>query len=233
MTQRTAILFFAKDPLADEKAQRFPRHLAPVFRSAFGILHKRTAALLRETGLPVFHSNESNQTKTGFGKRITHALAEVFDCGFESVLVVGNDSPDLSHSDLEKAIARLESGYSVLGPSTDGGAYLIGIHQKNFCPETWEELPWCTPRLFQSLLTLLFKRGAPQPSLLRHLADLDHADSIRRWLKHPARCVLNKLRTLLHALIAEKPAGIFIVEFSFIARSIRFSKGLRAPPMCT
>ncbi len=232
MTKRTAILFFAKNPLADEKMQRFPRHLAPAFRGAFGILHERTAALIKQTGLSVFHSNEANQTGTDFGKRITCALAEVFEKGYESVLVVGNDSPDLSRDDLETAIARLQAGHNVLGPSTDGGAYLIGVQKKFFCAEVWEILPWCTPKLFQSLLEVLFEAGVPPLDVLRRLTDLDHPESIRRWLKYPTHKRSNQLLSFLRALIAFTQQAVFAPASPFIARSIRFSKGLRAPPQC-
>lgn len=227
---RTAILFFAKNPLADDKMQRFPRSLAPAFRSAFGILHERTAVLLKQTGLFVFHSNESNQTGTYFGERITGAIAEVFEKGYDSVLVVGNDSPDLNRDDLEKAIARLEAGQNVLGPSTDGGAYLIGLQKKFFCADVWEELPWCTPQLFESLQDVLFHAGFAQGGLLRRLTDLDHIESIRRWLKSPARKVSNPLLSFLRVLISFAPKSVFAHESPFIARSICFSKGLRAPP---
>lgn len=212
--------------------QRFPRYLAPAFRSAFGILHARTASLLKQTGRSVFHSNEVNQTGTYFGMRITCALAEVFEKGYESVLVVGNDSPDLSRNDLENAIARLEAGHNVLGPSTDGGAYLIGVQKDFFREEVWEKLPWCTTQLFQSLLELLFKAGTSQPDLLRQLTDLDHAESIRRWLKRPAHKRFNQLISFLRALISFTHQAVFAQESPFIARNIRFSKGLRAPPRC-
>lgn len=232
MTKRTAILFFAKNPLADDKRLRFPRYLAPAFRGAFGILHKRTAALLHQTGLAVFHSNEANQTGTDFGKRISCALAEVFEKGYESVLVVGNDSPDLSRSDLEAAISGLQTGHNVLGPSTDGGAYLIGVQQKFFCAADWETLPWCTPQLFQSLLDILFDAEIPQSDVLRYLTDLDHAESIRRWLKRPTRKRFHQLLAFLRALISFTHQPVFAQEPPFIARNIRFSKGLRAPPQC-
>ncbi|MFM9947629.1 MAG: DUF2064 domain-containing protein [Saprospiraceae bacterium] len=231
MTKRTAILFFAKNPLADEKMLRFPRYLAPAFRGAFGILHARTASLLKQTGRSVFHSSEANQTGSYFGMRITTALAEVFEKGYESVLVVGNDSPDLSRNDLENAIARLEAGHNVLGPSTDGGAYLIGVQKNFFRAEEWEDLPWCTTQLFQSLQEVLFKAGTTQPDLLRKLTDLDHAESIRRWLKRPTHKILKSLVAFLRALISFAPMAELFRESPFIARSVRFSKGLRAPPL--
>ncbi len=163
--------------------------------------------------------------------RITTALAEVFEKGYESVLVVGNDSPDLSRNDLENAITRLEGGHNVLGPSTDGGAYLIGVQKTFFRAEEWEELPWCTTQLFQSLQEVLFKAGATQPDLLRKLTDLDHAESIRRWLKRPTHKILKSLVAFLRALISFAPMAVFVRESPFIARSVRFSKGLRAPPL--
>ncbi len=231
MNKATAILYFAKNPFADDKMQRFPRFLAPAFRGAFGILHQQTAALLQQTGLPVFHSHEGNQNGSDFGRRITSAVEEVLEAGFRSVLVVGNDIPDLSKQDLESAIFSLNAGNNVLGPSTDGGAYLIGIQKTAFDAQNWIDLPWCTTLLFQSLLDDLSTDGVSPPHILRYLSDLDHSESIRHWLKHSAHKSAYRLRSFLRILISFAPVEFIFKDPPFISLRIGSTKSLRAPPV--
>ena len=210
--------------------QRFPRFLAPAFRGAFSIMHDRTASLLRQTRYPVFHSHEYNQTGADFGTRITNAVAQVFEQGYRSVLVVGNDCPDLSLAELKKAISLLDAGHNVLGPSTDGGAYLIGLQQEAFDPAVLQRLPWSTSKLFPALRQHLADAGTATTQLLQPHTDLDHAESIRRWLKHGVHSLHKKLGTLLRALLAIAPPELWVVLLPPVMRSVAISISLRGPP---
>lgn len=47
--------------------------------------------------------------------------------GYKSVVIIGTDSPHLSRDTIDKAFKRLEDNDIVIGPSTDGGYYLLGL----------------------------------------------------------------------------------------------------------
>ncbi|MBF0137025.1 MAG: glycosyltransferase [Magnetococcales bacterium] len=47
--------------------------------------------------------------------------------GYESVIIIGTDSPHHSKDTISKAFERLEDNDVVIGPSTDGGYYLLGL----------------------------------------------------------------------------------------------------------
>jgi rSAM/selenodomain-associated transferase 1 len=64
------------------------------------------------------------------------------------VLLVGADCPSLCAGDLESAIEQLLSGVDVvLGPSHDGGYYLVGMHTHQ--PALFEDIPWGTPAVLE------------------------------------------------------------------------------------
>jgi len=58
--------------------------------------------------------------------RLQRADATLREAGFARVVIIGADSPDLPASFLRGAFAALEDHLTVVGPSTDGGFYLLG-----------------------------------------------------------------------------------------------------------
>src|SRR5881227_1916870 len=82
-----------------------------------------------------------------FGERLYFALEDLFKCGFESVCLIDSDSPTVPAVNFGHAIELLASSDDrlVLGPSDDGGYYLIGL--KRPYREVFEEIDWSTKRV--------------------------------------------------------------------------------------
>jgi uncharacterized protein len=70
------------------------------------------------------------QTGNSLGERMQTALEAVFAGGASRVVLIGSDLPQLSPLTLEAAFVALRGGAPlVLGPSSDGGYYLVGLQQ--------------------------------------------------------------------------------------------------------
>ena len=67
------------------------------------------------------------QKGNNLGDRITNALNISFK-NFSPIVVIGSDLWNLEISDIEDAFRILKNKNIVIGPSTDGGYYLIGIN---------------------------------------------------------------------------------------------------------
>lgn len=79
-----------------------------------------------------------------FGERLFYASADLLQLGYESCCLIDSDSPTLPRALLTSAVAELgrPGDRLVLGPSDDGGYYLIGmkrVHRRLF-----EEIAWST-----------------------------------------------------------------------------------------
>ena len=48
----------------------------------------------------------------------------------KNIIFIGTDLPDLCHQDLLNAQRKLQENYLILGPSNDGGYWLIGLSEK-------------------------------------------------------------------------------------------------------
>lgn len=77
------------------------------------------------------------------GERLRNCFADLFAMGFESVVVIGADSPTLPGELIYDAFDSLENENDVIiGPATDGGYYLIGMRRLH--PQLFEAVPWGT-----------------------------------------------------------------------------------------
>lgn len=164
----TALLFFSRSPAAEALAK-------PILGSANStkanlLLHKllqqKTQRLLKSSGLPLFNWNESQQTAEGFGARLREAVQHVFSQGHKKVLIVGNDSPQLSSQQVNQALRLLQENELVLGATPQGGAYLIGLSQKNFSAAAFENLAWQSPALAEELSHFLNTQSVAKLPLL-------------------------------------------------------------------
>ncbi len=75
------------------------------------------------------------------GERLQNCFADLFAAGFHSIVILGADSPTLPDEIVVEAFDRLtEPGAVVIGPSTDGGYYLVGLNQSQ--PELFRQIKW-------------------------------------------------------------------------------------------
>ncbi len=87
------------------------------------------------------------QQGEGLGARMQRAFLETFLAGFQRAVVIGTDHPSLPLAFVEEAFALVESKNSlVLGPSDDGGYYLLGMH--GFFPALFENMTYSHADVF-------------------------------------------------------------------------------------
>lgn len=218
LNSSTAILLFSRTASAEAKVKSFGAGRTGDDRIARGLI-ERTEATLAKTGLPVFRSCETSQVEGTFGERLTEAMSEVYDKGFERVLVVGNDCPSILPSHLRAAAQMLEQGQNVLGPDRRGGVWLIGLQRDDFSGSQLAGLSWETPELYADM-TALF----PAATDFASLSDLNSFEDLRQnW--HFLRRQLAELFDLL--LISETAFGTPDLQPEPVAVLRRLG---RAPP---
>jgi glycosyltransferase A (GT-A) superfamily protein (DUF2064 family) len=67
------------------------------------------------------------QIAGALGERLHAAVDAAFADGYRRVVVIGGDTPELSAAAIESGFALLSDRAAVIGPSTDGGLYLLGL----------------------------------------------------------------------------------------------------------
>ncbi|MCX5806104.1 MAG: TIGR04282 family arsenosugar biosynthesis glycosyltransferase [Proteobacteria bacterium] len=97
------------------------------------------------------------QTGNDLGERMKNAFKTIFSQGHSPALLIGSDSPDLPALIIDEALTSLKDHDAVVGPSYDGGYYLIGFRTETFLPRAFDEIPWSTPGVFVQTLDVLVK----------------------------------------------------------------------------
>ena len=82
------------------------------------------------------------QRGNGLGDALTDAFERHLTEGFDEVVLIGSDNPTIPASVLEAAADALATHDVVLGPTEDGGYYLIGMSAPH--PELFEAISWST-----------------------------------------------------------------------------------------
>ena len=105
------------------------------------------------------------QVGGGLSARLTCLFQQLLDKGHDGVIATDSDSPTLPTADLQAAIDRLTAHDVdvVLGPSDDGGYYLIGLRRLH--PALFEAMPWSTPQVYAETLRRAAKLGLRVASL--------------------------------------------------------------------
>jgi uncharacterized protein len=119
------------------------------------------------------------QRGEAFGERLIFAMEDLFRLGFESVCLIDSDSPTVPQRVFAEAATILAQPEDTvaLGPSDDGGYYLIGL--KKLHRALFEDIAWSTGRVLQQTI-----KRARQMNLKVHLLptwyDVDDRMTLRR-----------------------------------------------------
>lgn len=121
------------------------------------------------------------QPGSEFGSRLEQAMLGAFERGSGPLLIVGTDVPGLASRHLDRALSLLadDPDRVVLGPSPDGGFYLLASSRP--IPGLATAARWCRRDTLRSLLASLRALGRPVV-LLDTLEDLDRPADLERWL---------------------------------------------------
>ncbi len=109
------------------------------------------------------------------GQRMRAAFKHAIEIGAEKVVLIGSDIPDITSDLLQQAFTSLLTKEVVIGPTQDGGYYLIGMTAKQatqLYPLLFEEMPWSTGGLFATTADHLEKAGY-DVAILPMLQDID------------------------------------------------------------
>lgn len=193
MINQTAILIFANSASKEVEQKSF------LSKEIVCALNEQTLNIVEKTGLPYFHFSEKEQKGNNFGERFTNAIASIFKKGYSKVITIGNDTPHLQSHHIKSTSEKLANNHLVLGPSKDGGFYLMGITKAHFCKKTFLKLPWQTEKLSSAINKIIAVKQLVV-HFLEHLQDIDVKEDIKKII-HSFRLVPVKILSLLQQVI--------------------------------
>jgi rSAM/selenodomain-associated transferase 1 len=125
------------------------------------------------------------QFGAGLGERLANAFRTLTADG-SAVVLVDSDSPTLPMDPVANALGRLDGERQVvLGPTDDGGYYLIGLTSLEL--EVFRDIPWSTPRVLELTLERCVALSL-KTELLPSWYDVDHQEDLERLCAELSDC---------------------------------------------
>jgi rSAM/selenodomain-associated transferase 2/rSAM/selenodomain-associated transferase 1 len=136
------------------------------------------------------------QVEGDLGRRMAGAFEKSFRVGTQAVVIIGADCPELTPDILAEAFSRLRQHPVVLGPSKDGGYYLIGLRQPT--PQLFLGVEWGTGTVLASTLQILEELDI-RPFLLGTLNDIDRPEDLLAWRRvvNASEADLNQISVII------------------------------------
>ncbi|MEP6821030.1 MAG: TIGR04282 family arsenosugar biosynthesis glycosyltransferase [Chthoniobacterales bacterium] len=197
-----ALAVMTKAPRAGKVKTRLTPPLTPEEAAALNVcfLRDTTAAIMQTVakggaqGIGVFTPEGSEgafaeilpkqfdlvlQRGDAFGERLIAAAKDIFALGFNSLCLIDSDSPTVPLAAYTLAVQKLARSEptSVLGPSDDGGYYLIGLNRMHL--RVFEEIGWSTERVLEQTVQRAKESGLPM-EFLPTWFDVDDRATLRR-----------------------------------------------------
>lgn len=149
------------------------------------------------------------QTQVGetLGDRLAHAFDWAFDEVYDRVIVVGSDCIGMDEAFIGRAFSALEKTDVVLGPSSDGGYYLVGMRQAHRF--LFEDMAWSEADVYQRTMDRIEARLL-KASVLEERQDIDTLDDLTVFRQNlPQEHFLAKKidRIVLENLATKGPIG--------------------------
>jgi hypothetical protein len=123
--------------------------------------------------------NFKAQAGEDLGERLVNAFREVFSEGAGKAVIIASDVPDISADIVNRAMEALDCCDIVLGPSHDGGYYLLGMSKPH--QELFQGIPWSSAEVMKRTLARAGEMGLTT-YMLPALIDIDNFEDFKMWL---------------------------------------------------
>ena len=121
------------------------------------------------------------QVQDDLGVRMREALVQQLDAGASATVLIGTDIPSLPVHHITQAFDLLRTVDVVLGPSTDGGYYLVGVSKS--IPEIFEGVEWSTSSVLAQTIDRV-QRAGNTLGLVPPWFDVDTPEELYLLLAH-------------------------------------------------
>jgi hypothetical protein len=115
------------------------------------------------------------------GEKLYNGFKKLFRRGYNSAIALASDIPDLPEAILDESLKKLTKYNSVIGPSFDGGYYLIGLTKDSASKNLFRGIAWSTETVYNETMKKI-KQGKISCHALAPWGDVDQIADLKRLL---------------------------------------------------
>ena len=192
---KAALIIFVRNPVLGKVKTRIAKDLGnekalSIYKKL--LQHTRAIAGILKEDIFVYYADHINdddiwngaavskqvQTGNDLGERMKNAFSDLFGKSYSRVIIIGSDCFELSGDLVEEAFKSLIDHNLVIGPSVDGGYYLLGMN--TFVPILFDDKQWSTDTVCMDTLRDIEKTDYSLYTLPL-LNDVDTADDCNMY----------------------------------------------------
>jgi len=180
--------------IGDERASRLYRHFVVTLLRRFRqtgdrrfVVYSPTERVAEFTSVTPQDWELEPQAPGDLGERMQAFFESHLVRPYDRVVLIGTDSPTLPADTIDNAFNALQSQSVVLGPTHDGGYYLVGATGQ--APPIFADIDWSTPEVWQQTTERLHRSGQSfmELPMWYDVDDLNDLKRIKDELKHLAQ----------------------------------------------
>jgi rSAM/selenodomain-associated transferase 1 len=114
------------------------------------------------------------QEGAGLGERMKNSFRKLFDLGYNKIVIIGTDCPELTGQIIRDAFQALDDQEFVIGPAYDGGYYLLGMRQYSDVP--FDGMNYSHDQVYDQTIERI---GKHRLAILPVLRDVDQLDDLK------------------------------------------------------
>ena len=120
------------------------------------------------------------QNGVNLGERMKNAANDIMNFGYRRAVIIGSDIPSMRAENITRVFNALNASDAVIGPSKDGGYWLIGMNR--FIPEIFDVTSWGSASVLNSTIENLKTSGLTY-EFADTLNDMDTPDDVTEYMK--------------------------------------------------
>jgi rSAM/selenodomain-associated transferase 1 len=133
------------------------------------------------------------------GERMENAFVGILEQGFKKAIIIGSDSPDLPYELINEAFSALQNNDAVIGPTFDGGYYLLGFKRETFLPKVFHGMRWSTNTVYNGTLSIL-REYDYSIQVLSKWRDVDTLDDLRDCMSRNKDTSFRRSKTMVYIM---------------------------------
>jgi len=130
-----------------------------------------------------------HQSGEDLGERMANTFSWCFLQGYQKAILIGSDLPDLDQSTILNGFDVLRNKDVVLGPSTDGGYYLIGMKKEQ--PDLFSNMAWSTSTVLDETRSRMVQKNILWAELALR-TDLDTFETLENYFHNKNKAINQK-----------------------------------------
>ena len=189
-TKKNALIVFSRNPILGKVKTRIAKSCGDkkaleIYQQLIQI-NEQTISNLTEIKTFIFHNknidnqfykkiiNKEKQEGVTLGEKMLNAFNCIKKKGYKNIIIIGNDCPYITVSLLQNAFEKLNKNDYVIGPTYDGGYYLLGMKKIN--KHLFIKKEWSTESVFEDTINDI-KKDDGKFFILEKLEDIDYYEN--------------------------------------------------------